>query len=76
MEDNNTFTVRAVIDMDTLILQAGLLYDLSTRAVSMDDVYRDKAEKLLMGAAALLYHLHNGRFVLTEVREFSNREVY
>jgi len=75
MEDNNTFTVRAVLDMDTLILQAGLLYDLSTRAVSLDDMYGDKAE-LLMGAAALLYHIHNGRFVLTEVREFSNREVY
>jgi len=72
MEDNNTFTVRAVIDMDTLIEQAHLLYDLST---SMDGMNKDKAA-LLMGAAALLYHLHDGRFVLTEVREFSNREVY
>ena len=72
MEDNNTFTVRAVLDMDTLIEQAHLLYDLST---DMEDMNKDKAA-LLMGAAALLYHLHNGRFVLTEVREFSNREVY
>jgi hypothetical protein len=70
--DDNTFTVRAVIDMDTLIQQAHLLYELST---SMDGMNKDKAA-LLMGVAAMLYHLHDGRFVLTEVREFSNREVY
>lgn len=68
--DNNTFAVPAVMDMDTLIAQAHLLWDLSFSADN-----KDKAA-LLMGAAALLYHLHNGRFVLTELREFSNREVY
>ena len=70
--DDNTFAVPAVMDMDTLIAQAHYLYDLST---SMNGMNKDKAA-LLMGAAAMLYHLHNGRFVLTEVREFSNREVY
>jgi hypothetical protein len=70
--DDNTFAVPAVMDMDTLIQQAHLLWELST---SMGGMNKDKAA-LLMGAAALLYHLHNGRFILTEVREFSNREVY
>lgn len=66
--NDNTFAVPAVLDMDTLAKQAHLLYTLS---ISMED----KAD-LLMGAAALLYHIHNGRFVMTEVRSFSNREVY
>jgi hypothetical protein len=70
--DDNTFTSPAVMDMDTLILQAHTLYELST---SMAGMNKNKAD-LLMGAAALLYHIHNGRFLLTEVREFSNREVY
>ena len=70
--DDNTFAVPAVMDMDTLIQQANLLWELST---TMGGMNKDKAA-LLMGAAALLYHLHNGRFVLTEVREFSNREGY
>lgn len=68
--NDNAFTVPAVLDMDTLIQQAHLLYDLHKNTEN------DAKASLLMGAAALLFHLHHGRFILTEVREFSNREVY
>lgn len=70
--NDNTFAVPAVMDMDILIAQAHLLYKLSQ---SMEAINKDEAT-LLMGAAAMLYHLHNGRFIMTEVRSFSNREVY
>ena len=65
----NTFTVPAVLDTDTLLQQAQLLWELSKST-------EGEEAALLMGAAAMLFHLHNGRFVLTEVREFSNREDY
>lgn len=70
MNKQDYITINAVLDEDTLLQQANLCY----RAWETDR--NGPNADLWMGIAAMLFHLHDGSYILKQQIEKANKGVY